>query len=276
MMASGYQKDDFIFQGVWYYINQCQNETSPFDFLSDYQESLHIFQNQLQEYSFQLQQEETTCSNDDTDEIRVLLEMLSDMSGSSKILETLSKDLFWLLRCDDIVAPMYVDPIYDATCTHSMRGVTWAFASFLIVAFAGMMMITLRASWAPLRPKEEEEDQKDDAKSDDGYHDEPPTTTGAENSEPVEQKSQPIYQGIVGQEEPAKQYAGTVLENAVFIARERGAWRKRGRIPFLSLFFVSEAIIIITTLLHLGTHTRLCTSKARTTNQPTNKTYSWL
>lgn len=51
-----------------------------------------------------------------------------------------------LLSCERIV-PIYADVVYHGTCNHSVSGLTWSFFGLLVVAFMGMLMITLRASF---------------------------------------------------------------------------------------------------------------------------------
>ena len=51
-----------------------------------------------------------------------------------------------LLRCDNIL-PLYTDTFYNGTCTYSIKGVTWAFAAFMVVGCMGLIMIMLRSAW---------------------------------------------------------------------------------------------------------------------------------
>ena len=58
----------------------------------------------------------------------------------------MSYDALNILRCDNIVT-LYTYPVYDGSCTYSINGVTWAFASFTVVGFMGLIMMMLRSSW---------------------------------------------------------------------------------------------------------------------------------
>ena len=52
--------------------------------------------------------------------------------------------------CDAIVIlPIYTSTFYDGTCKYSITGVTWTFASFLVLGVMGMLMIMFRSSWLP-------------------------------------------------------------------------------------------------------------------------------
>lgn len=51
-----------------------------------------------------------------------------------------------LLSCDNIV-PIYTNTAYNTSCEYSIAALSWSFASFLVISFFGMMMITLRSSW---------------------------------------------------------------------------------------------------------------------------------
>jgi len=68
------------------------------------------------------------------------------MEGILNDLDQLSVSTFDLLSCERIV-PVYAEIVYDGTCNHSVAGFTWMFASLLIIATMGMIMIMLRSSY---------------------------------------------------------------------------------------------------------------------------------
>lgn len=74
--------------------------------------------------------------------------LLSQMSDNLSILSDNARDTLSLLSCDKIV-PIYVNSVYGAACTYSVTGVTWTWASFLVMGFMGMLMITFRAACLP-------------------------------------------------------------------------------------------------------------------------------
>lgn len=45
---------------------------------------------------------------------------------------------------------------FTQTCTYSVKGVTWAFASFLVIGLMGMLMIMFRSAWLPTTYSDDE------------------------------------------------------------------------------------------------------------------------
>lgn len=54
-------------------------------------------------------------------------------------------DVLGILRCDRIV-PIYNNLVYQGTCTYSVTGVTWIWASLLVISACAFIMITLRSA----------------------------------------------------------------------------------------------------------------------------------
>lgn len=59
-------------------------------------------------------------------------------------LKQLADKALEILECKRI-APVYTRASYKGVCDYSMKGLTWIFATSLIIAFSGMVMVTLRA-----------------------------------------------------------------------------------------------------------------------------------
>jgi hypothetical protein len=74
--------------------------------------------------------------------------LLNTMKSNLSILNDNARQALDLMSCDRIV-PIYINSVYGATCTYSVTGVTWTWASFLVIAFMGMLMITFRAAYLP-------------------------------------------------------------------------------------------------------------------------------
>ena len=65
------------------------------------------------------------------------------------VLESLYRTLN-LLSCERVVT-IYHSSIYDAACRYSVEGVMWVFASSLIMATFGLIMILFRSGYKPTR-----------------------------------------------------------------------------------------------------------------------------
>jgi hypothetical protein len=76
-------------------------------------------------------------------------------------LETLVRAAFGVvaaLSCENI-APLYTSTFYNGTCEYSVEGVTWTFASFLVIAVFGMLMITFRSAYLPTEDADDDKFQ---------------------------------------------------------------------------------------------------------------------
>ena len=76
----------------------------------------------------------------------LLKRSLEQMVGVMDALGQSTSRAINLLRCERVV-PVYTDIVYGATCTYSISGFTWLFASLLIVSTMGMIMIMFRSSY---------------------------------------------------------------------------------------------------------------------------------
>jgi hypothetical protein len=74
--------------------------------------------------------------------------LLVTMAANLSILNDNASYTLSLLSCDKIV-PIYINSVYGAACTYTVTGVTWTWASFLVMGFMGMLMITFRAAYLP-------------------------------------------------------------------------------------------------------------------------------
>lgn len=62
------------------------------------------------------------------------------------------------LSCENI-APLYTSAVYNGACEYSIEGVTWTFASFLVIAVFGMLMITFRSAYLPTQDADDDKFQ---------------------------------------------------------------------------------------------------------------------
>ena len=146
LLNLGYTEGDFVWQILTYYIDQCSNN-SPFDFLTTFQSTAVTAMNAMSEWILALGDADTVALSDPC---RNDVDFLSDATGIIKdnlqVLITGVTDLLYLLRCDTMVR-LYTYATYSGACAYSITGVTWAFSTFCVVGFMGLLMITLRSSW---------------------------------------------------------------------------------------------------------------------------------
>ena len=89
------------------------------------------------------------------------LQLLNQLRTYSSILLDSSDRSMQLMSCETVV-PLYTTVVYDGVCNTSIRGGTWIFAGFFVIAFFGMIMIMLRASYYPIEFfGEDDDDEKD-------------------------------------------------------------------------------------------------------------------
>lgn len=200
----GFEPESLTFRGLFFYVDQCRSD-NPFQFVQEYEDGIASVIARVGNFTAELEENLNDQLGDVCDEEVRALDGFSVLLNSSLLrLIELGNQMLRTLRCDNL-APLYVDSVYGGMCTHSVKGVTWAFSSFLVVAFTGMTMIMLRSSWYPLREADEEEPEEkevvpiSDVKSDDGYEDEP---------QPKPPKK-PDFTGLLGQNEKPSAYTET-------------------------------------------------------------------
>ena len=89
-----------------------------------------------------------------------LMGLLELFGKNLQALDNHAQKALEVLACERI-APLYSSAVYEGTCDYSMLSMTWTISSSLIVAFAGMVMLTVRSvlweydetATAPARPK---------------------------------------------------------------------------------------------------------------------------
>jgi len=107
------------------------------------------------------------------------------MDETLEVLKVLARRTLGILACERIV-PIYTSTIYTGACGYSVKAFAWTTSSLLVIAFAGMLMLTLRSAlWEVKHPAEEQfygplDKPKDELKSEDNddtndeSHDSPP------------------------------------------------------------------------------------------------------
>ena len=75
-------------------------------------------------------------------------QVISNVTNVLDELGNLTVAVLDVLRCDRIL-PIYFETVNYGTCSYSIKGVTWTFCGFLVVACFGMVMLTLRSARFP-------------------------------------------------------------------------------------------------------------------------------
>uniref|UniRef100_A0A7S1UXK6 Protein tweety homolog n=1 Tax=Grammatophora oceanica TaxID=210454 RepID=A0A7S1UXK6_9STRA len=145
LSKTGVQDDELVYKMVTFYVKQCISE-DPFGFIGEYRDEIQIADEQIRSLtdamdSVTLSRLNFVCGRD----FAPVEALLSSMSANLDILRDNALAALELLRCSRIT-PIYTATVYRGTCTFSVTGVTWLFASSLVVGVMGMLMITLRSS----------------------------------------------------------------------------------------------------------------------------------
>jgi hypothetical protein len=151
LVNMGWKRWDFEYTIIEFYIGQCSSRT-PFGFLNEYIGDVESMTARVIEFSGAVATAADTLAsvapNDacvsDLSFIQALNTVM--LANLRDVIGRLQDDLGDILECKNIV-DIYTVPIYQGTCTYSINGVSWAWASFFVVGLMGMVMIMLRSSW---------------------------------------------------------------------------------------------------------------------------------
>lgn len=148
-----YNIDNSIIQ---YYIQGCRNK-DPFEDIRIYEQNLTDTRNQLTNFTnlltnrTLLPQLEVACQRNYTS----VLTMLVNFTDVIDILKNFTGSALGLVNCQH-VNRIYVSFVHDTTCRDVPIGITWMFATFIIISVCGMVMITFRSAWADIEGVEED------------------------------------------------------------------------------------------------------------------------
>lgn len=141
----GITSDGIIYKSIEYYIDGCRTGF-PFAFIDTYRNDLVDAFNSTTDFSSSLDAVGVNDLNQlcGTD--------FSEVASNLKVIETNLQALLsaasrgmQLISCESINS-LYVNTFHEGTCTYSVTGFTWVFASLLVVSFCGMLMITFRSA----------------------------------------------------------------------------------------------------------------------------------
>ena len=89
-----------------------------------------------------------------------LIQTMEQMQSMMTLARQTTEAVFDLMDCERMAA-IYSELVYEAGCTHSIQGFTWAFSCLLAVSFLAMVMLTLRSAFQNTCPVDDEESVED-------------------------------------------------------------------------------------------------------------------
>uniref|UniRef100_A0A7R9W4W9 Uncharacterized protein n=1 Tax=Pseudictyota dubia TaxID=2749911 RepID=A0A7R9W4W9_9STRA len=145
LSEQGITPDSIVYRSVEYYVDGCRTGF-PFAFISSYEndlgeaiDSTTTFSNSLDAVG--MEDLNRLCGTDFSDVAEQLVEIRRNLET---LIGSASRGL-QLLSCESLNS-LYVNTFHEGTCTYSVSGFAWVFASLLIVSICGMIMITLRSA----------------------------------------------------------------------------------------------------------------------------------
>ena len=144
LKMQGFDENDIVSKAILFYISQCQT-TDPWLFVNQYIDQItsanaNVAMLNSTISSISVDQLSVVCGTDFSAIQLLLITMITNLS----LLKQNADATLELLSCERIV-PIYTSTVYKGTCNYSITGLTWSFTSFLILAFAGMLMLTFRS-----------------------------------------------------------------------------------------------------------------------------------
>lgn len=146
LRQQGYDNpNSVIFQSITYYTGGCR-APFPFIFLEEYLDELNLAMNSTDVLrnsvdSIGIEELESLCGA----EFASLNSLLDDVAEKLVILSDSADLAFDLISCESI-NPIYVNTFHKAACEESASGLSWVFASLLVISICGMTMLTLRSA----------------------------------------------------------------------------------------------------------------------------------
>jgi len=146
LAEQGYDNpDSLVFQAIRYYIEGCRSPF-PFAFLGQYLDELGLAMNSTDILrnsvdAIGISELESRCGTD----FLTINYLLDDVADKLVVLSDSADLTFDLISCRSI-NPVYVNTFHKAACEESTSGLSWMFASLLVIAVCGMTMLTLRSA----------------------------------------------------------------------------------------------------------------------------------
>jgi hypothetical protein len=118
-----------MYQALDFYSNQCQIPSdNPLSFLERYQGEIQNSNFQLSNFSKSLLMSGLNrLTLPCVEEFQEISGLVGQMTGNLSLLKQNALDTLDLMGCDNIV-PIYTSTFFDATCTSSIQGATWAYS----------------------------------------------------------------------------------------------------------------------------------------------------
>jgi hypothetical protein len=156
----GFQKSSMYYQVVNFYSSQCR-EGNPWEFLEGFYSDLNAAKKNLLAFSqtiIQISpgQLEIDCGV----EFGPALELLNKLVVHATILMDTGSRAMDMVKCK-VVVPFYTRTVYTASCDLSIQGAKWCFATLMVIAFFGMILIMFRGACYPIGYYYEDDGKRD-------------------------------------------------------------------------------------------------------------------
>uniref|UniRef100_A0A7S2HEF1 Protein tweety homolog n=1 Tax=Helicotheca tamesis TaxID=374047 RepID=A0A7S2HEF1_9STRA len=142
-----FDPNGYLYKGVVYYVQGCQKNRDPYDFVTQYDDDLELAKERLDRLAAEMdnigvERLGLLCSKD----FGPTRAIISTMQNNVDTLDENAKQALSLLCCERINR-IYVNLFQKGSCTYSVTGLTWFFSSLLVVSTCGMLMVMFRAVW---------------------------------------------------------------------------------------------------------------------------------
>jgi hypothetical protein len=156
----GFQKSSMYYQVINFYSSQCR-EGNPWEFLEGFYSDLNVAKQNLMALSQTIiqispAQLEIECGV----EFGPALELLNKLVAHATILMDTGSRAMDMVKCK-VVVPFYTRTVYTASCDLSIQGAKWCFATLMVIAFFGILLIMFRGAYYPIGYYYEDDGKRD-------------------------------------------------------------------------------------------------------------------
>mmetsp|Transcript_32292 Transcript_32292/g.47368 ORF Transcript_32292/g.47368 Transcript_32292/m.47368 type:complete len:663 (-) Transcript_32292:186-2174(-) len=147
LRRADFDRDSLLYTSVVYYIQGCQIERDPFDFITDSSDLLIEANDQLTSLEMEidaigLEKLSLLCGRDFGPTRTLISTSLTNMKTLNAAIIQIQS-----LICCERINRIYVLVAQQGTCNFLVTGLTWFFSSFVVVAICGLIMSMFRAAW---------------------------------------------------------------------------------------------------------------------------------
>ena len=137
-----------LFLLVAYYTQRCNSIYYPFGEVSDYLDLLDGAVDSTNGVVDMIQGNLSLLLDQCGRSYDSVISLVKEINISLRTLRNSADQTLDLIQCRNI-NELYVNTVHEATCTYSVEALAWIFASTLIIAVCGLIIIMLRAAYYP-------------------------------------------------------------------------------------------------------------------------------